>query len=142
MLDSRHIYYIGAEKFDGTKQSNFDFGLYTTSRFYVSRANIDNPKSYHLVTYWALSPDGCSVLGIPDVKLVRKPVHGSVRIVQPSPIDAECNDRPIMLEGSAVYYKPDIGFVGADWFELTVAVPPYWVPEPRRFKVELIRREG
>lgn len=142
MYRSSGIYQIDAEQRDSDSEFNFDFDTSFTTSIGVSRANIDNPEPHLLVTYWALSPDGCSVIGVPNVKVSREPAHGSVRIVQPSPIDAECKDRPIMLEGSAVQYTPDIGFVGTDSFLLTVATPPYWVPEPRQIKVRLFRWEG
>jgi hypothetical protein len=136
---SKTIYQTSSSDIDDQPEFNFDFDTSFTSSIYLRQSDIENPQSHHLITYWSLSPDRCSVIGVPEVQITRQPPHGSVRVVQPSPFDIDCKDKPIILEGSAVYYTPNKGFVGTDYVLLTVAFPPYKVPEPRKIKVEILR---
>jgi hypothetical protein len=71
---------------------------------------------------YALNPD-CSNAGEVDVRILKKPEHGTIEITQgdgfpnypETNIRFQCNKQKV--PGSLVMYKSDDGYVGKDFFE-------------------------
>lgn len=77
---------------------------------------------------YGLEPD-CSTRGFGDTRLIKKPEHGSVEIVQGSsfphyPENSQwfpCNK--VKVPGTLVQYKSDDGFTGKDYFDVEFIGP-------------------
>ena len=78
--------------------------------------------------FYALDPD-CSTRGPGDTRLIKKPEHGSVEIVQGSSFPKypesspwfHCNNKK--LPGTLVMYKSEDGFAGKDHFDVEFIGP-------------------
>lgn len=87
--------------------------------------NTLNGKAVRVGSAWHINPD-CTVLAVPDVKVLQPPAHGKLSIEKAatfpksnSEIYRKCNSHKVM--GRVTYYTPDKGFTGKDRMKLRVS---------------------
>ena len=82
-------------------------------------------KSVRVGAAWHINPD-CTVLAVPDVKVLQPPAHGKLSIEKAATFPKskgetylKCNNRKVT--GRITYYTPNSGFIGKDRMKLRVS---------------------
>lgn len=104
------------------------FNSITHTTAVLRRSDIEKPSPHQMGVYWALGPDRCTVIGLPVVQVIQKPIHGTVRIIRPSFVDHDCRDKPTTIRATEVVYTPRKGYVGTDSYLLRVIYPNRKLP--------------